>query len=45
MYLTNVCDPQLLSLGEVAQLYARSFDIEMAFRVLKEESSHVALVE
>src|SRR5439155_3095815 len=36
MYLTNICDPQLLSLGDVAQLYARSFDIEMAFRLLKE---------
>jgi hypothetical protein len=36
MYLTNVCDPQLLSLGDVAQLYARRWDIEMAFRVLKE---------
>lgn len=36
MYLTNVCDPQLLCLGEVAQLYARSFDIELAFRLLKE---------
>lgn len=36
MYLTNVCDPQVLSLGEVAQLYARSFDIELAFRLLKE---------
>src|SRR6266567_9152591 len=36
MYLTNVCDPQMLSLGEVAQLYARRWDIEMAFRVLKE---------
>lgn len=36
MYLTNVCDPQLLSLGEVAHLYARRWDIEMAFRVLKE---------
>jgi hypothetical protein len=29
MYLTNVCDPQLLSLGEVAQLYARRWDIEI----------------
>jgi IS4 transposase len=38
MYLTNVCDPQLLSLAEVAQLYARSFDIEMAFRVRKRVS-------
>ena len=36
MYLTNVCDPQILSLGEVAQLYARRWDIELAFRLLKE---------
>lgn len=36
MYLTNVCDPQMLSLGEVVQLYARRWDIEMAFRLLKE---------
>ena len=36
LYLTNVCDPQVLSLGEVAQLYARSFDSELAFRVRKE---------
>jgi hypothetical protein len=36
VYLTNVCDPQMLSLGEVAQLYARRWDIEMAFRLLKE---------
>lgn len=36
MYLTNVCDPQMLSLAEVAQLYARRWDIEMAFRLLKE---------
>jgi hypothetical protein len=36
MYLTNVCDPQVLSLGEVAQLYARRWDIELAFRLLKE---------
>jgi Transposase DDE domain len=28
MYLTNVCDPQVLSLGEVAQLSARRWDIE-----------------
>lgn len=36
MYLTNVCDPQMLSLGEIAQLYARRWDIEMAFRLLKD---------
>jgi IS4 transposase len=45
MYLTNVCDPQLLSLGEVAQLYARRWDIEMAFRLRKRVSGNVALVE
>ena len=45
MYLTNVCDPQLLSLGEVAQLYARRWDIEMAFRLRKRVSGDVALVE
>jgi len=36
MYLTNVCDPQVLSLAEVAQVYASGFDIELAFRLLKE---------
>jgi hypothetical protein len=36
MYLTNGCDPQLLSLGEVAHLSARRWDSEMAFRLLKE---------
>ena len=45
MYLTNVCDPQLRSLAEVAQLYARSFDIEMAFRLRKRVSGNVVLVE
>jgi hypothetical protein len=36
VYLTNVCDPQLLSLWQVAQLYARRWDIELAFRLLKD---------
>jgi hypothetical protein len=36
VYLTNICDPQMLSLGAVAQLSARRWDIEMAFRLLKE---------
>jgi len=36
MYLTTICDPHLLSLGDVAQLYARRWDIELAFRLLKE---------
>ena len=35
-YLTNVLDPQQLPLAEVARLYARSFDIELAFAVLKD---------
>ena len=35
-YLTNVLDPQQLSLADLARLYARSFDIELAFGVLKE---------
>ena len=36
MYLTNVCDPLRLSLEDVAQVYARRWDIELAFRLLKE---------
>lgn len=35
-YLTNVLDPQQLSLADVARLYARRWDIELAFDVLKE---------
>ena len=35
-YLTNVLDPQQLSLAEIARLYARRWDIELAFCVLKE---------
>ena len=34
-YLTNVLDPQQLSMQEMAQLYSRSFDIELAFKLLK----------
>ena len=51
MYLTNGCDPQVLSLAEVAHLYARRWDIELAFKALKGElgihlwwSSHPLLV-
>lgn len=36
MYLTNVCEPLLLSRGEVARLYARRWDSEWAFRLIKE---------
>jgi hypothetical protein len=35
-YLTNVRNPLVLPLAEMARLYARSFDIELAFRLLKE---------
>lgn len=35
-YVTNVLDPTLLSLAQIAQLYARRWDIELAFRELKE---------
>ena len=36
MYLTTVCDPLILSLEDVAQIYARRWGIELAFRLLKE---------
>jgi hypothetical protein len=35
-YLTNVLDPAQLSVAELARLYARRWDIELAFCVLKE---------
>jgi hypothetical protein len=35
-YITNVRDPQLLPLHEIAQLYARRWDIELAFKLLKQ---------
>jgi hypothetical protein len=35
-YLTNVLDPQVLPLADVARLYARRWDIELAFRLLKD---------
>lgn len=34
-YLTNVLSPTHLSMQEIAQLYARRWDIEMAFKLLK----------
>ena len=34
-YITNVLDPRLLPMGEIAQLYARPWDIEMAFNLIK----------
>lgn len=35
-YLTNQLDPRLLSLPDIARLYARRWDIELAFLTLKE---------
>jgi hypothetical protein len=35
-YLTNVLDPTQMSLADLARLYARRWDIELAFCVLKE---------
>lgn len=34
-YLTNVLNPMVLSGSQIARLYARRWDIEMAFRALK----------
>ncbi|HEY6406204.1 MAG TPA: transposase, partial [Ktedonobacteraceae bacterium] len=34
-YITNVLDPHQLSMHDIAQLYARSFDVECAFLLLK----------
>jgi hypothetical protein len=35
-YITNVLDPHQLSLKEIAQLYGRRWDIELAFLLIKE---------
>src|SRR5438067_6065641 len=35
-YLTNVLDPTVLPIQEIARLYARRWDIELAFLTLKE---------
>lgn len=34
-YVTNVLDPTVLAMAEVAQLYARRWDIELAFNLIK----------
>ena len=36
-YVTNVLSPSHLSMQQIAQLYARRWDIEMAFNLLKSE--------
>ena len=50
-YLTNVLDPQQLSVRQVGQLYARRWDIEMMFNLVKTHlklhilwSSHTTVV-
>lgn len=35
-YLTNVLDPRVLSVADLVSLYARRWDIELAFRLLKD---------
>lgn len=36
-YITNVIDPKKLPIEEIAKLYARRWDIEMAFQFIKRE--------
>jgi hypothetical protein len=36
-YITNVMNPGMLSLHDIAVLYARRWDIEMAFKLIKRE--------
>jgi hypothetical protein len=36
-YFTNVCNPTVLPMAEIARLYARRWDIELAFLTLKRE--------
>jgi hypothetical protein len=35
-YVTNVLDPAVLSMAEIARLYARRWDIELAFKLIKQ---------
>jgi Transposase DDE domain len=36
-YVTNVIDPAVLSIREIARLYARRWDLELAFKLIKRE--------
>ncbi len=36
-FMTNVCDPRVLPVGEVQRLYDRRWDIERAFKLIKSE--------
>ena len=51
-YLTNVLDPQVLTLHDIAVLYARRWDIEMAIQLVKQHlgvrlwwSSNLVVIE
>ena len=51
-YMTNVLDPQVLSIHDIAVLYARRWDIEMALQLVKQHlglrlwwSSNLVVVE
>lgn len=35
-YITNACDPHRLSLHDIARVYARRWDVEMAMQLLKQ---------
>ena len=35
-YITNVLDPTVLPLREIARLYARRWDVELAFKLIKQ---------
>lgn len=37
-YITNVLDPAVLPIEDIARLYARRWDIELAFKTLKRET-------
>ena len=34
-YVTSICDPKVLPMAEIARLYARRWDIELAFKTAK----------
>lgn len=36
-YVTNVTDPTMLPLGEIARIYARRWDIELGFKLVKQQ--------
>jgi hypothetical protein len=36
-YITNVMDPRVLTIADIAMIYARRWDIELAFKTIKRE--------